>query len=155
MKYTMKKILRDAFILYVAVLLRILFLGRGAECSFSVREYFFLYANLCPFRTLVRYVSFFLLKRDRASFCLALINIGGNFLLFLPMGLFLPALFSRLRRFRKCVWTVFFLISFSEILQGVLRIGIPDVDDLLLNLLGACIGFCVAKNLGFCKEFLS
>lgn len=146
----MRKFLTFAFLLYGAVLFRILFLGREAELSLSVPEYFFLYANGCPGRTLFRYLSFFLAKRDRESFFLAFFNIGGNFLLFLPMGFFLPALFFRMRKPGRALGAVFPAVVLAELFQGVLRIGVPDIDDLLLNLSGAYAGVRLAEIFGFC-----
>jgi glycopeptide antibiotics resistance protein len=80
---------------------------------------------------------------------LAFSNIGGNLILFLPMGFFLPALFAELRRSRLCLFVIFCLILAAELLQGVFRVGIPDIDDLTVNMLGAYVGFLLSKKFIF------
>ena len=136
----MRKITACFFFLYVAAAALLLF-GRDAQVSLTVSEYFLSCANPIPLRTLARYLSFFIRRRDRRSFLLCLSNIGGNFLLFLPMGFFLPTLFKAVRTEGRCLLAVFFTVLGAELLQGILRVGIPDVDDLLLNMLGAYVGF--------------
>ena len=141
----MKKVRFCLFFLYCAWLAEILLLGRTAERSLSVREYFLTYANICPFQTLVRYTVYFIKRRDWFSLRLALFNIGGNFVLFIPMGFFLPVLFPRLRRFRKALFVILGTVLAAELLQGILRVGVPDIDDLAVNAAGACLGILLGK----------
>lgn len=151
----MRKILFCLFFLYCLIVSMILLFGRGACADISVKEYFLLYANILPFETLIRYSLFFIRQRDFYSFLLAFFNIGGNFLLFLPMGFFLPALFWRMRTMTNCFFVIFFAVFSAEILQGIFRVGVPDIDDLIVNLFGAYIGFLISKKLCFCRQALS
>jgi glycopeptide antibiotics resistance protein len=65
-------------------------------------------------------------------------NLIGNVILFMPLPVIL-ALMSRLKG-RK-IFFVCLLTSISiEIVQYVLGIGIMDVDDVILNSLGAALG---------------
>ncbi len=149
----MRKIFFGLFFLYCVLLIEILFLSRSAEPSLSALEYFLAYSNLRPFRTILRYTVFFVKNRDLFSFRLLLFNIGGNFVLFLPMGIFLPVLFDKLRDCRKCFFVILRTILLAELLQGFLRVGIPDVDDFIVNMAGACVGIFIGKNLnGFVIE---
>jgi glycopeptide antibiotics resistance protein len=67
-------------------------------------------------------------------------NLIGNIVLFLPLPYFLFWL-AGIRSFRK-VFLISFILSLSvEVLQFVLRKGVADIDDILLNLLGTTIGF--------------
>ena len=143
----MKKFLSYLFLIYCAILAEILFVGRKPELSIPLREYFISRANVVPFRTIMRYVNFFLTRMDKDSFFLALRNIGGNFLLFMPMGFFLPVFFSTERKFGIALPTVFLMVFAVEILQGVFRVGVPDIDDLIVNMMGAYIGMLVSKKL--------
>ena len=142
----MKKMMFCLFFLYAVILAEILFLSREPDPSFSVLEYLFVCSNLRPFETVLRYTVFFLKRRDLPSFCLMLFNLGGNFVLFLPMGFFLTVLFPRFRAFRKCFFPIFGTVLAVELLQGVLRVGIPDIDDLIVNMAGACVGMLFGKN---------
>ncbi|MBR5188417.1 MAG: VanZ family protein, partial [Clostridia bacterium] len=60
-----------------------------------------------------------------------------------------------LRSAARTFCVVAFIIFSSEIFQGVFRIGVPDIDDFLMNLSGALIGFLVAKLFRFCEGMLS
>ena len=143
----MKKFLWGLFFLYCLFLAEILLIGREPNLLLSVKDYFVLQANVIPFKTLIRYASFFAARRDFESFLLAFFNIGGNFFLFLPMGFFLPALFVKTRTRGHCFFIIFCLILSAELLQGVFRVGIPDIDDLIVNLLGSYIGLLLSKKL--------
>ncbi len=74
-------------------------------------------------------------------------NLLGNFVLFLPMGIFLPILFKRLSIFKKYIITIILVLLLIEIIQAIIRLGSFDIDDLLLNLLGAILGFSIYKLL--------
>src|SRR5215207_6278144 len=73
-------------------------------------------------------------------------NLIGNILLFLPFPVFLVCLCG-INSFRK-IFIISFILSFSvELLQFVLKKGVADIDDILLNLLGTTIGFFIYKLL--------
>ena len=73
-------------------------------------------------------------------------NIIGNIAIFLPLGAFLP-LFKKDKR----VLMNFLIISGTslliELIQGLLAIGIFDIDDLILNSLGGLVGILAYKEL--------
>jgi glycopeptide antibiotics resistance protein len=69
-----------------------------------------------------------------------------NVLLFVPLGLFLPVLWDRFRRWIPCVA---FGLGFSvtvELLQ-MLTFRATDVNDLITNVCGSLLGFLLAKPL--------
>ena len=68
-------------------------------------------------------------------------NIGGNILMFVPFGVLMPILFERLRRFRPLVIRAVIASAAIELLQMPTQVHATDVDDLILNTLGACLGF--------------
>ena len=77
---------------------------------------------------------------------LFLINIVGNMVAFMPFGFFLPIIS---RRSRKWYNTVSFGLIFSlilETLQLIFKVGSFDVDDMLLNTVGAGLGFLVYRT---------
>lgn len=61
--------------------------------------------------------------------------------MFVPLGVFLPALFKRQRRFWRFFLTCALLIILVEAAQALLLRGSGDIDDLTLNLAGAAIGY--------------
>ena len=82
-----------------------------------------------------------------AAFCLR--NTLGNLVLFLPLGILLPLLFKRFRTVGRVVLLAAFLslsietIQFFSAFIGNLRA--VDIDDVLLNTLGAGVGFVVYR----------
>ena len=81
------------------------------------------------------------------AFCLR--NTLGNFALFLPLGILLPLVSKRFLTLRRVLLTALCLSLSIEVIQFVLRFfGNPravDIDDVILNTLGACLGFVVYK----------
>lgn len=65
-------------------------------------------------------------------------NLVGNVLLFIPFPVLVLSLFS-LRKKTVIILGVG-LSSSVELLQGLYQVGIPDIDDVLLNSLGVLIG---------------
>ncbi len=61
--------------------------------------------------------------------------------MFLPMGFCLPLTTEKLNRFWKVLLIVACTITLVEILQLLLRVGNCDIDDLILNCVGAAIGY--------------
>ena len=155
MKRLLKRIFSVLFVFYSMSVILILFFCRESNVQISIEEYFFCCANFKPLQTLARYIRYAYIQRDMQSFLLALANIGGNLILFLPMGFFLPCLFRELRRPRNVFFVISFIIFSFEIFQGIFRIGVPDIDDFLLNFFGALFGFAVAELLGFCEKIPS
>ena len=103
--------------------------------------------NLIPLRT-IRGYFLVLSRKDPAGLALrpyAVLNFGGNLLAFLPLGIFLPLLYRRQRRFWLFLLTSALIICLVELLQLATRRGALDVDDLLLNLPGACLGWLLWK----------
>ncbi|WP_010632056.1 VanZ family protein [Sporolactobacillus vineae] len=74
---------------------------------------------------------------------LILKNVAGNVALFLPLGLLLPALLRGRFRFLKTVASGFLFSLAIELVQYFIASRIFDIDDLLLNTLGALTGAVV------------
>lgn len=88
--------------------------------------------NLVPFRTISPYLGNFFAMY-------AFVNIMGNIVIFAPLG-FLLRMLSK-NSFSK-VMIISLLIIFSiELIQYFFKIGFFDIDDILLNTIGACLGY--------------
>ena len=80
--------------------------------------------------------------RDGDRVLAPLAGAAGNVVLFLPLGFLLPMLAPRLGRFWPAVGAGFALSAVIELSQVAFpRIRRPDVNDVLMNTLGAAIGF--------------
>lgn len=69
-----------------------------------------------------------------------------NVLLFIPLGVFLPILYKNCDRIVK-VALVGFLLSLSVELLQMFGCGTSDINDLITNTVGACIGFYISKTI--------
>lgn len=114
--------------------------------------------NLIPFQTLSAMGALLSGRPELARF--AVINLLGNVVMFLPLGL-LPAVWEKQRKFGVFLLTVTVLIVVLELIQLFTTLGSADVDDLLLNVPGACIGYAICvffqkkRNLGAISPSLS
>ena len=144
-----RKIIRiclwTVFAVYGLALIYILFLSRIGRYPYdSFWEYVKYSVQLIPFKTVWGYVEDYM-KEGSWILALAFRNIAGNFVLFFPMGIFLPCLFPKTQNFRRTVLISFCTIVCVESIQLLLRCGIFDIDDLILNISGWLLGFAMLK----------
>ncbi|HVF40358.1 MAG TPA: VanZ family protein [Gemmatimonadaceae bacterium] len=83
------------------------------------------------------------------KFCLEIIL--GNLLLFVPFGILLPLVSETPMSVKKVLTTALIASGLIEIVQFIgSRIGSPrwtDVDDVLLNVAGAVVGYAIVRSL--------
>ena len=137
MKKFARPILWTIFIIYCFVLVYVLFLSRGTRDGFTFAEYMRRFTNFIPFKTIIEYVQRYIDGYRNLS----VLNLLGNFVLFMPMGVLLPCVIRKLDRFWKVTLTVLGMVVMVEIVQGILRVGSVDIDDVLFNVVGAMIGY--------------
>ena len=118
---------------YLAILLKLLIFKYPPGMVFDVTSSY--YGNYMPFKTILPYLS------GEPTWNVAIRNLAGNIIPFIPLGFFAPILY------RALTWKHIFAIAlaFSLAIEGtqvVLRTGIFDVDDILLNVLGIVLGYC-------------
>lgn len=129
---------------YALILLIFLFFGGmrryGISASWPVPLTF--RANFVPFHTIGSYLSAW--ANDTINQNIVVENLLGNLLLFAPVGAALPCLFRRQRRFWIFLLTMVAILILVEGLQLFTGTGSCDVDDVILNLAGALVGYGVA-----------
>ncbi len=131
---------------YVLALIYILFFrGRGNVYmqQMPLSEYMTYAVNLVPFETIKGFWN--ALKNHTINTDIAVFNIFGNIALFVPFGFLLPVAAKRLRALWKCAAVTFFAVLTAEILQLLLKVGSFDIDDIILNMLGAVTGYAVFR----------
>ncbi len=74
-------------------------------------------------------------------------NIAGNIGVFIPFGIVLPILFPKLSNFFLFLFAFVFGIFSLEVLQLFSKLGSFDVDDIILNTVGAVIGYILLQVL--------
>ncbi len=93
-------------------------------------------ANFVPFRTILPY-----LLGEKGS-VIAFFELAGNIGLLVPVGFIAPFVFKNM------TWKKTLLLALAaglvlEGMQVVLRVGIFDIDDVILNALGVMIGYWI------------
>ncbi|MCD8241014.1 MAG: VanZ family protein [Lachnospiraceae bacterium] len=97
--------------------------------------------NFVPFREIGRYLKY----HEQIGTGLVLLNLAGNVIGFIPFGGLAPAFSNRRMSFFRVLLFSLELSLFVEIAQLVLQVGSCDVDDILLNIFGSCIGYCLYR----------
>jgi glycopeptide antibiotics resistance protein len=92
--------------------------------------------NLVPFHTILPQL------RSDGNWLMSKVNLLGNVLPFIPIGIVAPLVY------RRMTWPKAFLLAggtglLMEMLEVVFRVGIFDVDDILLNGFGVLIGYAI------------
>ena len=123
------------FVLYMILLVYFLFFaeeyGRVAQTERLYRY------NLVPFVEIKR---FWMYRAQLGTFAV-FSNIFGNVIGFLPFGFILPIIFRRMNScFLICISGFLFSLT-VEVIQLVTKVGCFDVDDMILNTLGAVLGY--------------
>lgn len=149
-----KHMSRVLLVLYGCLMLWLLFFQSARTPNYSSPSYWQQIQsnlNLTPFHTINNYLhillnrSYYQSKWNDAIFAFqtrqAIINLGGNIGMFLPLGILLPWVFPKLRKLWKIALATIVLISLVEVLQLFTLLGSCDVDDLILNLVGAILGY--------------
>ena len=140
-----RKILWAGFAAYILLMLWLLFIRwRGV----TVTDYWTQLSgrvNLVPFSSMGSMLRTLWHYPYRAVLWTVVYNIGGNIAMFVPLGFFLRALFPGCRGFWRCMGAVTVIMTIVELTQLLTLRGFCELDDLILNLLGAAIGWLIAK----------
>lgn len=143
-KENVLKIIKYMFIVYCIVLIYILFfIGYRTENQFNFavfsKEHFEM-PNIIPFKTICSYLE--RVYNSTININIVVTNLFGNLLMFVPMGMSLPALFNeKFNKLWKVIFFVITLVIIIEITQFITFTGSADIDDLILNTIGAIIGY--------------
>ena len=136
----LKSILWILFVLYIMLLITVIFFKYGYMASFILlqetdRPF---RGNFIPLKTITFYCR-------TSSIDITIRELLGNVIAFAPMGFLLPFLFNRIKGVVKVSIISFTISLFFELIQLITNLGSFDVDDMILNTLGAIIGFMVYK----------
>lgn len=93
-------------------------------------------ANLLPFQTIQLYA-------ETSNRILRFSNVYGNIGIFIPFGLLLPYAYEKTIKFGTFLSYTVIAVAGIEVSQVFSTLGIFDVDDILLNCLGAVLGYFI------------
>ena len=68
-------------------------------------------------------------------------------LLFIPLGIFLPILFSKIINIKRIILICLTIFFIKELLQLLLNVGMFDIDDIILNVVGALLSYIIFKKI--------
>ena len=122
------------FLLYLALLSYLMFFSEDFGRTNPNRGYAY---NLAPFKEIMRFITYYETLGMRA----VVVNLAGNVIAFMPFGFFMPVVSRRSRGPVRIIFLGFGFSLMLETIQLVFKVGSYDVDDLILNTLGAAIGF--------------
>lgn len=99
--------------------------------------------NLIPFKTITSLIIDFKYYELEVW----IYNLFGNVVAFIPLGFLLPIVLGAERKLTATVIYSLILLLAAETAQLVFRVGVFDVDDIILNMLGVFVGYMLYKAL--------
>ncbi|MCP3740441.1 VanZ family protein [Rossellomorea sp. BNER] len=143
MNLKLSKIWYIMFWIYFVFLMAVSFL----EISFYAPIFIFnlsdVHHNYIPFDTIRTYLFNF----NHYNFDTWLYNTFGVVFLFIPLGFLLPSAFINVKSNRTVVLISLSVSMFIEVLQRVTNLGVFDIDDMILNTIGAAVGYWIYKSI--------
>lgn len=129
------------FYLYIILLSYFLFFSERYGRDYIAQDFRY---NLEFFKEIRRFIIY----RQQIGTESFVVNILGNILAFAPFGFMLPLLNPRYRNVFRLVFSSMLFSLAVETVQLLLKVGIFDVDDLILNTAGGLLGY-LCFMLGF------
>lgn len=127
---------RIFFAIYMALLVYFLLLSDSFGRGNGYEDY---NCNLVPFREIMRFIKYY----EYIDFPSVVINLLGNVVAFMPFGALIRWVVNRKTRWYQATAYTFLFSLCVELLQLVAKVGVFDVDDLILNTLGGLMGFWI------------
>ncbi len=124
---------------YTVFLLYLMFFGFGRS------PYDFNIVRLIPMFSTVDFI------KETIQWKTILLNVFGNIVMFIPFG-FLGIVFEKLESFKRLIINFLSVIIMVEGLQYFSRLGVFDIDDVILNTIGMAIGFWIYNRFKVEKE---
>lgn len=153
-----KEILINCFALYIILLIRITLLPIiliSYNFSISFED---LPINFIPIIPLIDN----LLPIDTMHIFLIIKNTFGNILLFIPFGFLAPLIFKKITNLKYIILSSFMIslsIELLQLIENIISISentrITDINDIILNVLGAILGYIILKKLFLPRENLN
>ncbi len=120
-----KKISMVLFSSYISIIIQMALLFRTWGCIYEI--------DLIPFNTPGGYLHIILYA-------------FANTLVFLPLGILLPKIWECMQSIKMCLLAGFSLSLFIEVVQLTLRCGIFQTEDMIMNTVGAGVGYLIWKR---------
>lgn len=130
-----REIFINLFFIYFLILVNLTMFKYGnLMLDFNIK----FYINYIP---LVETINMF--RNDFLDINIALHNVIGNILLFIPLGFGIPLFFNEKNKLNKVILYGFTAPLTIEIIQLFTPYNTTDIDDVIFNTLGAILGFII------------
>lgn len=145
--------LKLLFIIYCILLISILFLNNeyrtNRTLSFSFDKLFseehLEINNIMPFGTMSKYFN--RLINNKINTNIVFVNVVVNLILLVPMGFFVPILFKdKIKNLKQFIILILIITLSIETLQFFTFSGTFDIDDIILNTIGAVAVYLIMKT---------
>lgn len=131
------------FILYLILFITLtLFDEMWGRSGVSITSISLSNINLIPFKTIIGYFKEFNSLSDTRTI---MFNLFGNFAACMPLALFLPLLFKRQNNIKIFMLTTILIVFVIEFFQLITHSGSFDIDDFILNVLGAVVMYYILR----------
>lgn len=125
---TYSKPIHILFFLSYATLLTFLLFSDAFDNRTKLRT-----INLVPFKTIIKFLS----SGSSISLRVIIVNLLGNIIIFVPLGFYIKAF---MKKNIPTFLVTFFIPIIIEASQYLLAVGISDIDDVILNVIGEWLG---------------
>ncbi|MBT0548759.1 VanZ family protein [Riemerella anatipestifer] len=129
----LKKLYQILILPYTLLLLYFMFVGFGRT------PYDYNIVRLTPLVSTLEFVQKSVLWQN------VVINIFGNIIMFIPFG-FLGWCYPKYQNLRILSLDFIVAITIVESMQYFTRLGVFDIDDILLNTFGVLLGYWIYKT---------
>ena len=131
----LREVFINLFFIYFLILVNLTIFKYGyLTLDFDIR----FYINYIPFVETVK-----MFTNEFSDIHIALYNVVGNILLFIPLGFFIPLFFNKKNKLSKVILYGFTASLTIEVLQIFTPFNTTDIDDIILNTLGSILGFII------------
>lgn len=145
-----KRYLSILLSVYLVILLYFMFFGFGRPHLVGIQEYRY---SLIPLR-----IPLWIPNHFSIDIIKIWIFALGNLLAFVPFGILVPILFkNRFKTYFKFITLFVSFILCLEIVQLLTYLGSFDIEDVIVNTMGATIGFCsykISERMSTLKKYL-
>ena len=117
----------------------------------TLNKYFNTSFNIVPFHTIKLFINGY--NKGLVTYNAFFENVYGNLFAFIPFSFFIPLIFKKINKYYKFIIVMLIIVIQIELLQFITMSGSCDIDDVILNLLGASIAYYIF-NIKCIKKFI-
>ena len=102
-------------------------------------------ANIIPFSSIIETITLLVTKSQGIPYLFNYLIL--DILLFIPLGIFLPVLFPEKMTLKRFILICFILSFTKELFQFLFNVGMFNIDDIILNVVGGILSYILLKKM--------